>query len=189
MTDDISLSCIKRKDYIIFAGRLDKTKGIDILLRAWTFVKNVKLVICGTGPEEQWCREFIEEYNLHETVKIIGFVENKKVKQMISEALALILPTQWYEGFPVTIVEAYAYGTPVLGSQIGNVGSLVIDGVTGYTFDQCSPESIVETVNKLVDARKHRLDLYKRTYDHYKLHYTPDENYKILSNIYNQVVR
>lgn len=182
-----------RKKQIIFAGRIDKTKGIDKLLIAWKTYsmyenKAIQLIICGTGPEEQWCKNYIAANNLDSVVKMMGFVENKKVVHMIAESMALILPTQWYEGFPMTIVEAYGYGTPVLGSQIGNVGNLVIDEVTGYRFNHNSTESIVEAVKKLLEVKEHGIDLYKSTFEYYQTHYTAEKNFKILSAIYNQVM-
>lgn len=176
-----------RKTYFIFAGRLDKTKGIDKLLATWKSIKDIQLIMCGIGPEEQWCKDYIIQNGMQHTVKMMGFVENSKTILMIREALALILPTQWYEGFPMSIVEAYGNGTPVLGSKIGNVGSLVIDGVTGYTFDQSSPKSILKAVNKFLDVNSSSKDLYQSTFDYYQSHYTDKENYKILSNIYGKV--
>ncbi|HFJ9404495.1 glycosyltransferase [Bacillus cereus group sp. MYBK69-1] len=183
-----------RKQQIIFAGRIDKTKGIDKLLTAWKTYstygnQTVQLIICGTGPEEEWCNDYIISNKLEPIVKMIGYIENQKVTQMIAESLALILPTQWYEGFPMTIVEAYRYGTPVLGSKIGNVGNLVIDDVTGYGFDYRSSESIVESIARLLEAKEQGKDLYQSTFEFYQEHYTAEENFKILSNIYQQIIK
>jgi len=116
----------------------------------------------------------------------MGFMDNQKVVELISESLAIILPTQWYEGFPMSIVEAYGYGTPVLGSSIGNVGSLVIDGVTGYTFNHDSEKAIVSTVQKFLKAYDNEVDLYKNTVKNYNKRYTEDKNYRILSEIYKK---
>ena len=64
-----------------------------------------ELIVCGIGPEEEFCKEYIIRNNLRH-VKLMGFVENFKIMDIISESKALILPTQWYEGFPMTIVES-----------------------------------------------------------------------------------
>jgi glycosyltransferase involved in cell wall biosynthesis len=184
-----------RKNQFIFAGRLDKTKGIDKLMQAWKrlSINNENapvLLVCGTGPEEEWCREFVEINYLEKKVKMLGFVENKNAVQFIAESKALILPTQWYEGFPMTIVEAYGYGTPVLGSAIGNVYSLVIEGVTGFTFDGRSAEAIVEVVHKVMAVTNEYKynDLYKSTFEYYSQHFTGEKNYKILSGIYDKLI-
>lgn len=119
---------------------------------------------------------------------MIGFIENKKVLPMIAQSLAIILPTQWYEGFPMTIVEAYACGTPVLGSRIGNVGNLVMEDITGYRFDHESPISIVEAIKKLLIANEQGIDLYQSTYEYYQMHYTSEKNFEVLNNIYQEII-
>lgn len=158
----------ERKNQFVYAGRLDQLKGVDILLKAWElFEKEMlysdvqsgaekkslsgyeeeHLVICGTGPMEEWCREFVEKHQL-KNVELKGFVENKTVKQIIGESKAIILPTQWYEGFPMTIVESYSVGTPVIASNLGNAGSLVEEGKSGLKFQADSPEALCEILKK-----------------------------------------
>ena len=150
----------KRKNQFVFAGRLDKLKGIDLLLEAWKEIKDFDLIICGTGPEEEWCKKFIEEKGIS-NVQMLGFVENEKVMSIISESKALLLPTQCYEGFPMTIVESLACGTPIIGSDIGNVGSLIEEGVTGLKFKYNSVESlskIVRNISDMVSSSKDKFD-------------------------------
>lgn len=150
----------QRKNQFVFAGRLDKLKGIDILLESWKEIKDFDLIICGTGPEEEWCKKFIEENGIS-NVRMMGFVQNEKVMDIIAESKALILPTQWYEGFPMTIVESLACGTPVIGSDIGNVGSLIENGVTGLKFEYNSVESLskfVRTITDMVSSSKDKFD-------------------------------
>lgn len=64
-------------------------------------------------------------------IEMRGKVSNSEAKKLMSESQALILPDLWYEGFPMTIVEAYSVGYPVIGSNIGNVGCLIEESVTG----------------------------------------------------------
>lgn len=137
----------KRKNQFVYAGRLDQLKGVKILLKAWELfdAKEEKLLICGTGPMEEWCREFVEKRQLR-NVEFRGFVENHKVKQIIGESKALILPTQWYEGFPMTIVESYSVGTPVIASNLGNAGSLVEEGKSGLKFQADSEKALCEAL-------------------------------------------
>ena len=150
----------KRKNQFVFAGRLDKLKGIYLLLEAWKEIKDFDLIICGIGPEEEWCKKFIEEKGIS-NIQMLGFVENEKVMDIISESMALLLPTQCYEGFPMTIVESLACGTPIIGSDIGNVGSLIEDGVTGLKFKYNSVESlskIVRNISDMVSSSKDKFD-------------------------------
>ena len=168
----------ERKNQFIFAGRLDKLKGIDLLLEAWTSIKYSDLIICGTGPEDKWCKDFIKKHKLS-NVFMTGHISNKQTKDLIAESKALILPTQWYEGFPMTIVESFACGTPVIGSNIGNVGSLIKNGVNGNTFQFNSVSSLIYAVNNLTD-------MCTSTKEYYNKHYTAEINYQILSKIYSE---
>ena len=166
----------ERKNQFVFAGRLDKLKGIDLLLESWKEIKDSNLIVCGTGPEENWCRNYIENNNLT-NVKMMGYVSNDQVMEIIAESKALILPTQWYEGFPMTIVESWASGTPVIGSNIGNVDSLIEDGVTGLKFQYNSVEGLRESIKRLTDM----VSLCKKEYEE---SYRPNSNYQQLLHIY-----
>lgn len=169
----------KREQQFVYFGRIDKLKGIGVLIEAWKLLgeESPKLVICGTGPLEEWCKSEIQKNQL-KNVEYLGFVPNEKVIEIVAQSKAVILPTQWYEGFPMTIVEAYSVGTPIIGSNIGNVDNLIQEGVTGYHIQYDSAESIACIV-KNAD-----FDLCDRIYDYYIKHYSSDENYIILKKIY-----
>lgn len=172
----------KREYQFVYFGRLDKLKGVDVLIEAWKLLGQdaPQLIICGTGPLEEWCKEKIQTHHLG-NVKFLGFVPNKKVIEIVAESRAVILPTQWYEGFPMTIVEAYSVGTPVVGSNIGNVDSLIQEGRTGYHIEFDSAESIANII-KTAD-----FDLCDDVYSYFNNNYSSDENYNILKRIYEEI--
>lgn len=174
----------KRKKQFIYVGRLDKLKGIDVLLKAWKLLgdNDEKLLICGTGPMEEWCCNYIKKNNLN--VEMLGLVDNERAIQLIANSKALVLPTRWYEGFPMTIVEAYSVGTPVIGSDIGNVGDIVIEGITG---SKCLPDdytSIIYVIKGLMDKK----NIYGTTIREYETKYTGNRNYELFSIIYNSIL-
>lgn len=171
----------KRADQFIFVGRLEKLKGVDVLLRAWKMMGDSapKLLLCGNGPMEQRCREYIAKNGL-ESVEMMGFVPNEKVRKLVANSKALILPTQCYEGFPMTIAEAFAVGTPVIASDLGNAGSLVEEGVTGCKFAADSPEELKRAVVRL----KGYLDLYRTIENQCAEKYIEEQNYESLMSVY-----
>lgn len=174
---------IDRKNQIVYVGRLDKLKGIELLINAWSKYKieDMKLIICGKGPMEEWCKEKIELNNM-KSVELKGFVSNDEAKKIIGESKALILPTQWYEGFPMTIVEAYSVGTPVVGSDIGNVASVIIEGVTGLKFDHTSEFDLINKINRIKN-----MQLEQSVIQVFNEKYTVQKNYEQLKGIYDQV--
>lgn len=174
----------ERENQFIFAGRIDKLKGVDILLEAWKLMgeKTPKLLICGTGPMEAWCRDYIQKNNLV-NVNMLGFVPNEEAKKLIANSRALILPTQWYEGFPMTIVEAYSVGTPVVGSNFGNVGSVIVDGVTGMKCNTQKASELARSLSKYIDDDRDMVWNIKKEYEE---KYAQTENYQRLIKIYNE---
>lgn len=97
-----------RKNQFVFAGRLDKLKGIDLLFEAWKHMgeEAPKLIVCGTGSMEDWCKSFIRENDVN--IEMRGFVPNNEALKIIANSKAIVLPTQCYEGFPMSIVEAFS---------------------------------------------------------------------------------
>lgn len=174
-----------KEEYFIFAGRIDKQKGVDVLLEAWKLMGDEapKLLICGTGPMEDWCKEYVKENSLT-LVEMKGFVPNIEVKKLIANSGALILPTQWYEGFPMTIVEAYSVGTPVIGPDMGNVGSLIEEGVNGWKFVCSDSRSLADAIRKANNVKTEDMPGAYRTY---KDKYSKEVNYRILNEIYSSI--
>lgn len=183
--EDEFIPYAERKDQFVFAGRLDALKGVEILLKAWELLKirsvknTTKLVICGTGPLEEWCHEYVKEHELKD-VEFKGFVQNQIVKNIIGQSKALILPTQWYEGFPMSIVEAISQITPVVGSDIGNVGNIITNDINGWKFKYDSPDALCNTLLNVHDISGSLLSEREK--------YKSEENYMILSDIYDKCI-
>lgn len=172
----------ERKRQFVYAGRIEEVKGIKVLLKAWEQMgdRAPRLILCGTGPLEEWCKKYMEDHRIN-TIDMLGRVSNQQVKQILSESLSLILPTQWYEGFPMTIIEAYSVGTPVIGSEIGNTGNVIREGVTGWKFQPDSPQKLIEAIGRVSN-------LVKTVAEEYRTKYTEEESYKELMKIYGRVM-
>lgn len=182
--DDYSDSIVPeehRLNQMVFAGRLEKLKGVDVLLESWRLLGEdaPQLILCGTGPLEDWCRNYIREHAI-QSVRMLGFTPNAEVRRLMAQSRALILPTRWYEGFPVSIVEAFSVGTPVLCSDLGNAGSIVTEGVTGRKFQPDSPEALARAVR---DCH----GMCESAYRTYLEQYTARRNYQRLMEIYDGV--
>lgn len=166
-----------RKDQFVFAGRLDKLKGIDFLFEAWKRMGEgaPKLIVCGTGPMEEWCKSFIRQNDVN--IEMLGFVPNGEALKIIANSRALVLPTQWYEGFPMSIVEAFSVGTPVICSDLGNTGSIVEEGITGAKF-------IADDIEEIIFAVRRCRGMCKKAFNEYQKKYTEKINYRQLVAIY-----
>lgn len=169
-----------RKKQFVYIGRPERVKGIDVILKAWKEIKEFRLIICGTSNEIGRIKEYVQSHQM-ENVVLLGRIDNSKVKEILSESLALIMPTQWYEGFPMVIAESYSCGTPVIGSDIGNTGILIIDGKTGYRFKHDSSEDLCEKVYELGDMTE-------KCHRFFKENFSMEINYNMLAEIYYKIL-
>ena len=146
--------------------------------------ENQVVYICGTGSEEAWCREYLTREKLKQA-ELRGFVPNSAARALMGQSKALILPTQWYEGFPMTIVEAFSAATPVICSDLGNAGSLISDGVTGFKFPADSAEQLAQTLNRL----QHAESVSEGALKTYQENFTAEANYRQLMAIYSKAMQ
>lgn len=120
-------------DYVLYVGRISEEKGAVQLAETWHHraPRGMRLVICGSGPLSSSLRQ-------SGSIDIRGWTSPEEVKELMLGARALVVPSRWYEGQPIAILEAFASGLPVLGSRLGGVAELV--GIQGEDW-LCSPDS------------------------------------------------
>lgn len=171
----------EKKDYYIFIGRLEKLKGIDILLKAWKDLPQ-KLLICGTGPEENKVKAYLKKNHM-EQVHLMGQVPHDEVLKLLAGAKALVFPTQCYEGQGIVVPESYAVGTPVIVSDLGNPKAMVEPGKTGLCFSHRDPEDLKRVIHEF-----EKMDGWE-TRDVFLKRYSSEVNYKLLKNVYDTVQR
>lgn len=172
----------------LFVGRLSEEKGIDVLLSALekrhstVSQSEIQVAIAGDGPLSP---RIIQSKHL---VKYLGNLKSDDVRVWMYASNALILPSVWYEGFPMVVVEAYACGLPIIASRIGALAELVEDGVTGLLFN---PGDAVDLAAKLQWAIQHPekiKEMGKRARQRYEQRYTSNKNYEELLSIYNAAI-
>ncbi|MDD6072305.1 MAG: glycosyltransferase [Clostridiales bacterium] len=175
----------EREQSYAYIGRLDEAKGIRVLLKAWQLLPERRLYIAGSGPLQEEISLLIQQEQ-RKNIVFLGAIAHDKVYELMGKIRALILPTQWYEGFPMTIVEAYSCGTPVIGSKLGNVEATVQDGKTGVLFEHHNPQALVDAVYRLeqMDGRKMQENIRQIYCDQY----TGAVNYRQLTDIYEKII-
>ncbi len=118
---------LARGGHILFVGRVTPEKGVRTLCRA-AVQAGAALKVAGDGPQ---LNELKAEFGGAGGIEFLGRVEPERAQRMMREALAVAVPSEWYENQPMVILEAFANGTPVIASAIGGNSELVTDGVTG----------------------------------------------------------
>ncbi len=140
---------VNRRDdcekYYLYFGRLSEEKGVPTLLKAFQEI-NAKLYIVGTGPIKNNIEEYISENNIN-NVEVLGFMSGQSLKDIVGNAKAVILPSEWYENGPYSAIEALQMGRPIIGANIGGIPEL-IDG-NGYLFKSGDSEELKKQIKKL----------------------------------------
>lgn len=174
----------KTRDYYIYISRLEYMKGIHIALEAFKDLPNLKLKVLGIGPDEEKSKQYVKENNM-QNVEFLGFKNLDEMRELLFNAKALVFPTQWYEGFPMTIVESFALGTPVIGSNIGNVGSIIEDGENGLKFEYNNSKSLSSTISYYEKNKQLIEKIENGAQEYFVNNHDPDFLYKTICNIYN----
>ncbi|MCL2933137.1 MAG: glycosyltransferase [Trichodesmium sp. MAG_R03] len=173
-------------NYAIFIGRLSPEKGLDTLLAAWQLLAGkIPLKIIGDGPLSNQVREAVTKLPY---VKWLGRLPIQEVYTLIGEAKFLIFPSQWYETFGRVAIEAFAKGTPVIASNLGNMSSMIESGRTGFHFSPGDPNDLAALVEY---ALTHPEKLRKMRFEarsEFEAKYTAQQNYHKLMDIYKLAI-
>ena len=123
----------KVEKYILYVGRLEDIKGVKTLIDAVRGT-GIKLKIAGKGNAETELIEFIQKEDI-KNIEFLGFRNKQEVFKLTQQACFAVCPSQWYENYPFSISETFLFSKPVVGSNIGGIPELVIDGKTGLLFE------------------------------------------------------
>jgi len=173
-------------NYALFVGRLTPEKGISTLLEAWRQLgQELPLQIAGDGPSAPEVEKASQEM---EGVSWLKWLPRAEILQRMKDASVLILPSTWYEGFPMILAEAFAVGLPVIASNLGSMSSIVDHLRTGLHFEPGNASDLVEKVRWL-RAHPAEVDLMRaQARKEYETKYTAEENYAQLIHIYESVL-
>lgn len=173
-----------REDYFLFIGRLTEEKGIGILLKAASLY-HFKLIVVGDGP----LKSMVEDYVLrNSSISFVGFQSKEIVIDYLKRCKALIFPSIWYEGFPVTIAEAFSTGTPVIASNLGAMREIFVNGVNGLLFESGNERDLILKIMEVVKMGSMAGDISENARACYLKDYTPSTNYTLLTDIYNKTI-
>jgi glycosyltransferase involved in cell wall biosynthesis len=172
--------------YGLYVGRLTEEKGVRSLLTAWRDIpQSVCLKIIGDGPLESVVREASQKDS---RIEFLGRKSLSDVCEYLGRAAFLIFPSEWYEPFGRTVVEAYSKGTPVIAASTPPMRAMVEDGVTGLLFNPGDSKQLASVVNNLlIDTERLKL-LRAKARERYLTTYTEEQNYQQLIDIFRQCI-
>ncbi len=140
---------IHKKGYYVYLGRISREKGLEILLRAASGLPGFNLKIIGDGP----LREELEQKYNYQHIEFLGYQPWETIKTILGEARFMVLPSEGYENNPLSIIESFALGTPVLGSAIGGIPELVSPNENGMLFQPLDQSGLAVKVSEMMKSR------------------------------------
>ena len=132
----------------VYFGRLGPEKGLATFVRALAMA-GVKGRIVGTGPEEESLHRLAEETGAD--VEFLGYCSGEPLFDAIRNSRAMVLPSEWYENAPMSVMETYAMERPVIGADIGGIPELIREGETGSLFKSGSVEELAARLRRYAD--------------------------------------
>lgn len=166
-----------KDDYYCFIGRLSHEKGARTLIEAANQLPDRKLVVIGGGPLENELRAIAGSH-----IEFVGFKQWNEIKTLVGRARFVVVPSEWYENNPLSIIEAKSLGTPVLGAKIGGIPELIQNGVSGQTFEN---RNVIDLKDKIESMFAMNFD-YSRIAEMSVTQYGAEDYYNSLMKIYSK---
>jgi glycosyltransferase involved in cell wall biosynthesis len=171
-------------EYVAFAGRISPEKGIDTLLAAAAQMPHVAFKVAGDGPV------FSEmKAKAPRNVEFVGQLRPDQLNQFYKRSRMLVVPSVWFEQFPMVVLEAMGRALPVIGSRIGGLPEIIEDGLTGSTFEPGNPQDLARQVRLLWDDPQlcHRMGIAGR--QKVLREYTEDAYFHNLMVVYQAAIQ
>lgn len=137
-------SIFDKEDYYIYVGRVNQVKGLKTLCSAASCLPH-KLIIVGDGELKS---ELEDKYRNHPQIEWRGKLEWKDIKPLLGKAKFMILPSEWLENNPLSIIESHCLGTPVLGARIGGIPELIDTKNNGDLFISGNSEDLLQCIER-----------------------------------------
>lgn len=179
------LTEIAREDHFLFIGRLSEEKGIQTLLDAFKD-SNYQLRIAGDGPVKD---QVIDALKKIKNIQYLGSLSRKEVKSELQRTQALIFPSIWFEGMPMTIIESFGCGTPVIASNLGAMKSMIQENKNGLFFKPGDSKDLLLKIDQFVAlTKKEKKAMQENAHNTFKQNYSVDKQMEYFKDIYQGVI-
>lgn len=175
-------------EYLLYFGRLYEEKGLLFLLEVMKSLPEINCVIVGEGPERRKLLNLIKKERLRNII-LSKWSSGKELNGLISKSRFTILPSKWYEGFGLTIIESNACGKPVIASRIGGIPEVIKDGITGFLFEPGNVQDCVNKVERLWDDSNLVKKMGQNARSYVEKKFNQEKHYIRLMKIYGKAIK
>ncbi|HTM07157.1 MAG TPA: glycosyltransferase [Verrucomicrobiae bacterium] len=142
---------VTEKPYFLFVGRLEKLKGAQSLIPVFRKYPRARLLIAGTGNDERKLRRLAEG---SDNIQFLGRLSDGALQPLYRHAVALIVPSLWFENLPLVIMEAFRQKTPVIARNLGAMREIIQESGGGFIYDD--EKTLVDALARLTSDRAYR---------------------------------
>lgn len=174
--------------YFIYLGRLSEEKGILTLVDAMKGVTRGKLIIIGTGPIEDQIISRVASLGL-KNIELVGFQTGEALNKYISNAMFSVIPSEWYENGPISLLESFACGKPVIGSDMGGIPEHISHGKDGLIFEAKNSNDLANKINSLLNDPDLLESMAQASRKKAEELYTKDKHLKTMIGLYKQLIK
>lgn len=169
--------------YGLYFGRISREKGVKTLLAAHARLSNPMLLkVVGTGP---LAAELGKKYP---GVEFTGYRTGRELHDIIAHAAFVVVPSEWYENCSMAVLEAMAFGKPVIGSRIGGIPEQVEDGKTGFLFTMGNADELTQKMEILAQDEILRTRMGRVAREKLELEYSLAAHNRQLIEIYKELL-
>jgi glycosyltransferase involved in cell wall biosynthesis len=172
-------------DYVLYFGRVHRSKGIMTLIEAATPLKQVPLYIVGDGEAMPEVKQIIEQ-NGCKHIHLLGFKRGEELQELILNSICTVLPSEWYENCPMSVLESYAYGKPVIGADIGGIPELIVDGVDGFLVPSGEHEPLRDRLLWMSEHKTEAAEMGKAGRRKMETEFNADIHYQKIMDVYQK---
>lgn len=178
---------LQNDGYFLYFGRLDRTKGILTLAEAFKELPKLKLLIAGTGEEQDLLSQFISRHGI-KNISLLGYKTSSELAALIQNSMCTILPSQWYENFPYAALESFAYSKPIIASKIGGIPEIVDDVINGLLFESGNVAELRRCVDWIHNHQQQAREMGMAGRKKVESSYSPTKHIEKLAELYRQVI-
>ncbi len=172
------------QDYLLFFGRLTEEKGIATIMEAAKKAPNVKIKFAGEGR----MLEYIERQSLP-NVETLGFLKGEKLDKTVREAKAVLVPSEWMENNPMTVIEANMLARPAIGTRIGGIPEIIVPGKTGWLIDVGDADALASCMEEAWNMPEAEYAAMRESCREFAMeNFSPESHYKRLMEIYEDAI-
>jgi|WetSurMetagenome_2_1015567.scaffolds.fasta_scaffold45680_1 glycosyltransferase involved in cell wall biosynthesis len=183
----------KNKSYlftILYLARIEISKGIYEAIETFRLLQskypNIKMIIAGDGREEIMVRKFAEINNI-KNISFLGFVDGDIKRAVFMDSDYYLFPS-YFEGMPNSVLEAIAFGLPIISTNVGGLSDFFINGTFGYITDKRDPDILAEMVEKLIKNPEVTMKISLNNYNYAKENFLSTKVVKRIESIFCSVI-